>query len=233
MVVGKFNTIYWTNNGGVDWNRINIPDYDKFSFNKVIHTDINKAIVVGTNGILIELVYLNGSWIAKKRKISKYLDYDDEYLLVDDINDISKFIYSSSNGTGNIYPIVTNDNGVIFWPEMNIISNNDNQFIFFNSNINFGNIRSISKRFDSDEIFLNGDGGLYKIDFGYVINGSTFSNNVYGTASLISSKWSNKIFLNEKIFLAGNMGMLDSIEFGSMTHSNLDSTFGDNLKSKL
>ena len=90
IVVGKFNTIYWTNNGGDSWNKLEYPNFDIYSYNKVTHIDFSKAYIGGEAGVFIELNYSTGAWIAYKRKVSKKLDSIDEYILVEDINDMSK-----------------------------------------------------------------------------------------------------------------------------------------------
>ena len=90
MVVGKFNTIYWTNDGGDHWYKLTYPEFDLYSYNKVIQYDFNQAYVGGEAGVFIEFNYSGGSWVAYKRKISKELSAIDEYILVEDINDMYK-----------------------------------------------------------------------------------------------------------------------------------------------
>jgi hypothetical protein len=90
MVVGKFNTIYWTGDGGYNWNKLSLPDFDIYSYNKVVQYDFFQVYVGGETGIFIELNYTGGNWIAYKRKISKQLSSIDEYILVEDINDMFK-----------------------------------------------------------------------------------------------------------------------------------------------
>jgi photosystem II stability/assembly factor-like uncharacterized protein len=63
MVVGKYNTIYYTFNGGDTWSKLTIPDFEIYSYNKVIQSYLNKAYVGGESGIFIELDYTGGNWI--------------------------------------------------------------------------------------------------------------------------------------------------------------------------
>ena len=89
-VVGEFNTIYWTKDGGLNWNKTEIQELDKYSYTKVIYYGLNKTYVSGKNGIFIEFTFINGEWVSYKRKISKVLSPIDEYVLVEDINDMAK-----------------------------------------------------------------------------------------------------------------------------------------------
>lgn len=95
VIVGSFNNIWHTDDGGYNWLRINLPDFKSYTYNKVIYTHINKFYIGGNNGVFIEFVYDNKNWTAYKRRISKFLDTDDEYLLVDDITDLKYFIDDS------------------------------------------------------------------------------------------------------------------------------------------
>ena len=90
MVVGKFNTIYYTQDGGDHWYKITNPEYDLYSYNKVVQYDFNQAYIGGETGVFIELLYSSGNWLAYKRKVAKQLNSLDEYILVEDINDMSK-----------------------------------------------------------------------------------------------------------------------------------------------
>ena len=90
MVVGKFNSIYYTQDGGDNWYKITNPEFDLYSYNKVVHYDFNQAYIGGETGVFIELLFSSGNWLAYKRKIAKQLNSIDEYMLVEDINDMSK-----------------------------------------------------------------------------------------------------------------------------------------------
>lgn len=90
IVVGKFNTIYYTSDGGFNWEKLTFSEFDSYSYNKVIYNSINSVIVGGESGVFIEFINGIGGWTALKRRISKELSNIDEYLLVDDINDMYK-----------------------------------------------------------------------------------------------------------------------------------------------
>jgi hypothetical protein len=87
-VVGEYNTIWWTNDAGLNWSKLEIPELDIYSFNKVIYYDLNQTYVGGNRGLFIEFSFINGSWVAYKRKVAKQLNPLDEYVLFDDINDM-------------------------------------------------------------------------------------------------------------------------------------------------
>ena len=89
-IVGDYNTIWWTNDGGLKWNKLVIPEFDIYSYNKVVYYDFAKTYVAGDIGVFIEFNYSNGSWFSYKRKIAKQLNALDEYILVEDINDLYK-----------------------------------------------------------------------------------------------------------------------------------------------
>lgn len=88
VVVGKFNKIYFTRDGGYTWVRIQFDEYEKYSYLSVIHTDPYNFIVGGENGVFIEFSFSSGNWYSYKRKINKFLSTYDEYDLVEDINDL-------------------------------------------------------------------------------------------------------------------------------------------------
>jgi hypothetical protein len=87
-VVGEYNTIWWTKDGGLNWSKLEIPELDIHSYNKVIYYDLNQTYVAGDRGIFIEFSFVNGAWSAYKRKVAKQLSPIDEYVLFDDINDL-------------------------------------------------------------------------------------------------------------------------------------------------
>lgn len=89
IVVGKYNTIYWTNDGGLSWNKYSNPSLEGFSYLTVYHYNLFKAYIGGESGVFLELEYTNNNWQSYKRKIAKQLTIDDEYLLYDDINDLA------------------------------------------------------------------------------------------------------------------------------------------------
>ena len=94
MVVGKFNTVYFTRDGGYKWTKLQYDEFEKYSYNKIVHFGANQVYIGGEAGIFIEMVYSNDTWLAYKRKVAKQLTSIDEYILVEDINDMypTKFV---------------------------------------------------------------------------------------------------------------------------------------------
>jgi hypothetical protein len=90
MTVGDFNTIWWTKDGGLKWNKLVFSEFDIYSYNKVVYYDLNRTYVGGDVGVFIEFSYINGTWISYKRKVSKQLNLLDEFVMVEDINDMAK-----------------------------------------------------------------------------------------------------------------------------------------------
>jgi hypothetical protein len=90
MVVGKFNNIYYTRDFGVKWFKLKIDEFEEYSYNRVVHLNENTTYVAGETGVFIEFLYVEGNWTAYNRAIVKDLNDTDEYLMVDDINDLKK-----------------------------------------------------------------------------------------------------------------------------------------------
>ena len=88
VVVGKFNTIYYTRDAGKTWVQIQYNEFEKYSYTSVLHVASNNFLLAGENGIFIEFTFSAGNWSAYKRNITKSLGIYDEYNLVDDINDL-------------------------------------------------------------------------------------------------------------------------------------------------
>lgn len=95
MVVGKYNTVYYTFDGGNSWKKLTFPEFDIYSYNKVVQYSINQAYIGGETGVFIEMNYSTSGWIAYKRKITKQLTTYDQYDLVDDINDMSPLLWNT------------------------------------------------------------------------------------------------------------------------------------------
>jgi hypothetical protein len=88
VVVGKFNTIFTTKDGGITWSKIQFQELENFSYLSVLQISSNNFMVGGENGVLIEFTFNQGNWFAYKRSVTKTLGKYDSYSLVDDINDL-------------------------------------------------------------------------------------------------------------------------------------------------
>ena len=96
-LVGDFNTIYFTRDGGIKWSKIEYSDLDGFSYNKVIHSDENTIYVGGQSGVFVEFTFVSPNFVAYSRSIVKHLSKIDEYDMVEDINYIYKTTWNRIN----------------------------------------------------------------------------------------------------------------------------------------
>ena len=152
IVVGDFNTILITNDGGNIWEKIDISKFSNFDYNKCIYYSPTKFFVVGENGVFIEFEKSISGFKAYKRRLSKFTErLEDEYLLVDDINDIIsanidwdlEFNGVDTNINDDFIFITTNDNNIIMYD----INENfkDFKFLYLDLNNNYGDITNIVK----------------------------------------------------------------------------------------
>ena len=86
--VGELGTILVTENSGDSWERIKVEAFDTFNFNRVIYTSPTTFYIGGDAGLFVEMKKDISGWTAYRRRISKFIDDEDEYLLVDNINDL-------------------------------------------------------------------------------------------------------------------------------------------------
>ena len=152
IVVGDLNTILITNDGGNVWEKIDVSKFSNFDYNKCIYYSPTKFFVVGENGVFIEFEKSISGFKAYKRRLSKFTErLEDEYLLVDDINDIIsaninwnlEFNGVDTNINDDFIFITTNDNNIIMYD----INENfkDFKFLYLEFNDNYGDITNIVK----------------------------------------------------------------------------------------
>ena len=246
VAIGNINTVIITNNGGDTWEKIRVSDFDPYSYNKVIYSDLNRFYIGGSTGIFIEFTFSGGNWTAYKRRISKFVDSEDEYLLVEDINDIYKttitswglsYSYSTQSIPSNkeLLFIVTN-NGNLIVHDVNHVQGFDFLYLEFGSN--FGDMTNIVRKDSSDNFYFSSD-ALYSFDinnFQYL--SSSQSNIVTGLTGASSEA---DLFINglfdyngNELMVCGNNALLESSTYSiSFNFSVLDSTFEDKLRSRM
>jgi hypothetical protein len=248
IVVGKFNAIYFTKDGGYTWKDISQPGFEALSYNSVVYTDFEHAYIGGDVGVFIQMEYINNEWIFYKRKISKFLDTDEpteEYLLVDDINQLQYFksstwglSYSTGSNTIPSYKemiiIVTNGNNIVLYDKNNFVSEFD--FLYLETKLDTTSvvdIKSVSPVSGTDLISIAAD-QVYQFnidDYQYI---STTSNNLTTsvTASVIYGTYSNRIFdyIGSELYLCGNSSEL---AYFGYTASPTTISLPDKYKSKL
>ena len=108
FLVGDFNVIFYTVDGGIRWSQLNYDEYESFSFNKVLFYDLNKVFMCGNSGFYVELSRDGNSWIPYKRQIFKTLEGDD-YNLVESIYDIFPSNWITIKPFSFIYDEVSKD----------------------------------------------------------------------------------------------------------------------------
>jgi hypothetical protein len=256
VVVGDFNMILVTKNGGSTWERIKVSSFDGFNYTKVIFNTLSDFYVVGKAGVFIEFQKNFSTWIGNRRRISKFIDDDDDYLLVDNINDMLvtnidwniNFTFSTQSIPLNkdILLLVTDDNKFIVHdinsviPDFNVNSNNPD-FIYLDFPQDYGDIINIERRGTSSLFYFTSNDGLYEFDINDFQNigvNNSFSNTIESgqPAILVSSLYSNQTFdyNSQELILAGNNSLLVSSSYSlTFSFSELDPNFESRLKSKL
>lgn len=130
IVVGEFNTILITNDGGKNWNKISVSKFSDFDYNKVVYYSPTKFFVAGNNGVFIEFEKTITGYKAYKKRISKFIErLENEYLLVEDINDILS--------TNMNWDILLNESTTDYYYEL------DTDIYFYETNTSFSNLEFI------------------------------------------------------------------------------------------
>jgi len=135
--VGKFNTIYYTRDFGINWIKLKIDAFEKYSHNRVVHLDENRVYVGGEAGSFIEFTWIDGIWSAYDRVVSKQINEYDEFILSEDITDMSNTKWI------NIRPFTFSRNRDIVFPdtfvfnhEITTVDQPGNYRVFFNTSVN-------------------------------------------------------------------------------------------------
>ena len=234
-VVGKFNQIWVTSDSGQNWSRINILDFDGYNYNVVIYTSINKFFVGGDNGVFLEFIYEFGNWTAIKRRVSKFLDSDDEYLLVDDITDLKYFNYSKQpylTATSSFIAISAKNDNLCIYDINNSVS--DYSFIYL-GNPTFSDISSIDYSYTDSKLYISSFENIYTVEPLQGTFSATESNVMLATYSnFYTQSGINSLYIynNTDVLFTGNNTLWKI--YASATFSDVyDNTFLTELKPKL
>lgn len=257
VIVGELNTILVTKNGGYTWTRIELDDFNSYNYNKVLFTTATSFFIAGNTGVLIEMVDSIDGWVAYKRRISKKIDDDDEYILVDNINDIYKttlttwsatYSYSTYSIPANkeLLFIATNNSNIIAYDINSSFSDLGTDFIYFDFSNYYGDIRNITRRKGTDYFYFTGtdtitnQDGIFSFDinnFQYLGTGSSYSNTTVGltAATFEYATYPNEVFDYDgsELIICGNTSLLQSSTYSVLNFNVLDPTFEEKLKSKL
>ena len=258
VAIGDLNTILITNNGGISWVKETISSFDSFNFNKVVYKDINNFFIAGNNGVFIHFKNDINGWVAYRRRISNFIDTEDEFVLVDDVNDILHTNVTSWNPTYNygtqsttspkdlLFLVTDDDNIIVHDLDDSIPLHTDFIYLDFDGN-DYSDIQGISRKGSTNTFYFTGldkstdESGIFSFDLDNFQNigiGNSYSNTISSTYSAVyeSSYYPNKMFDYEGIdfLISGNNSLLKtSIYSATFSFNDLDSTFEDKLKSKL
>ncbi len=255
FVVGDFNTLYETIDGGISWKAIEVEEFINFKYNKVLYYKFNKVYVGGDNGVFLELEYLNSEWSIYKRTIRKIVDDDDDFELIFDINDITTISTNSWNiaytGTSSTMSgnkealLIVTDNDNIIIHDINNFSIHD--FIYLDYIQPVGDIKSIIVTgTSSNQVYFNSENDIYTFDINEfkfvdlvsniskigITNGTPNYNTVFTPAIPNTNKIYN--YSNISLEITGNKSLLLSSTYSTaITQPILTTSFSDSLKSKL
>ena len=232
VVVGKYNIIFYTDNGGSTWKQINYPEFMPYSFNKVLYFQIGRFAIGGDTGVFIDFIYSNGNWTAYKKHVSKFVDFEDEYLLVENINDM---LVGMISPTMSVILIATNNGNIIEYDFDHLLDSFDFKYLNIN-NINYGDIKNIAQVGTSVFIYFTSD-QLYYFDLTSAIIPSTTQSNIYSStfsAVSVTSSSPNQIFDFNGIDLTmcGNNSLFIEYDY-STTFTDLDPGFSSRLIPRL
>jgi hypothetical protein len=255
VTVGELNTILITSNSGVSWQRLRLADFDSFYYNKVIYTDLNRFYVCGNSGVFLEFIEGISGWRVNRLRISRFIDDDDEYLLMDHIRDIRRFTTSSWNPTFSYGTQSTSNpkdliilscdfNKVFIYDRSGSIPNFDFVSLDIGGN-DYGDINAITPITGSSSFLFSGTNpqtgnpaimSFNLEDFTSIGVGNSFSNTISGPSAsvIVDDIFVNNIFdFNaQQTYICGNESLLKSAT-SSYNFQTLDSTFEEKLKSKL
>lgn len=246
VAVGDFNTILITDDGGISWSLLEIPELDSFDYNRVIYYKIDRFYVSGNTGVFIEFTFSSNQWNAYKRRVSSFINSDDEYLLVENINDMIatnmnwglSYSYGSYSIPTNkdLLILTTNNGNIITYDMTRTVPEFD--FLYFNFGENYGDIKSIVREGTSQNFYFStGENGIYSFnidDFRYIT--SSESNIISGTyATPIDSIIPNEMYDFNGIELAicGNTSLFDYMTYSIGSFNEIDSLFDKRLRSKM
>jgi hypothetical protein len=250
-LVGDTNTIAITSDGGINWEIIDIESFDSYRFNKVLYVNTNKFYVSGNNGVFIEFTREISGWVAFKRRISRFEDIEDDYILVDDINDMIytnfdnwSLDYSfSSEVTGvnkEVIIIVTNDNKIIIH-DINGSIPFSTQFFYLSLDSNYGDIVNITRRSETNELYFTSTNGVFKLnisDFDKIGLNDPLSNSIISSSQIITDifdKFTNNILdYEETLYIVGNNSLFKKSTYSNnMIFTEMDPDLENRLKSKM
>lgn len=253
-VVGDLNMILLTFDGGANWKRLRIDDFAPYNYNKVLFSEYGRLFVIGRGGVFIEIEETPSGWMAYKRRISKFIDDDDENILVDNINDMIRvtvpdwgitYEHRPENVVGpfDLLLMVTDGNNLVAYDLGNAFVFD---FIYLDFPTDQGDIINISRAGSTNNFYFTNNSGLHRFDitkFEKIGVVNQYSNNSIATESptLVNSKYANETFDYNglSMLVAGNNSLLQVATYSSgvLTKSTEfyveDPDFESRLRAKL
>lgn len=250
LMVGRFNTMYETVDGGKTWQVIARSEFDDLSYNKVLYLRADKAFVGGESGAFLELDKVQGRWVFYKRMVVKDLDTTEpteNYLLVDDIRDLQYATYSAATWPLN-YGFTTQST-VSGYKEVLFIAGNNNglavkdlngfddvyEFKFLGFTQAGIDISSVAPIAGSSSLYVAAD-RVYRLSmetFGQLGSQSNLISS-FATPSIVHDVYANKIFgfASQQLLICGNDSTL---KYTGLTAAmwDIDASFFNKYKSKM
>jgi len=239
IVVGKYNTIYHTFDGGYTWKKVSIGEQN-YSYNKVIFYNYNLIYIGGENGIFCELTYsyLTG-YSPNFINLVKNLTLTDTYDLIEDINDMYYthfdtyetgwgLTYSTQvdlmAGNGITYSmdclfIVTNNSNILCYEINHFVTEHGVLYLSFSQSI--GDLTCITRQRGTNNMIVSGD-NIIEFDINTFKYLSTTSNLISGTSySIISSDYSNRLFdyNGQDLYNVGNFALINDYNYASASYT--------------
>lgn len=256
VAVGNYNTVYYTLNGGDVWKRLEIENYENLIFNKCLYTSLNTFYVIGNNGLFMEFNLSSNQWIVNKTNLLKREDINNESYLKEDLNDIFKVDLSAwgvSYNTPPPTPIEANREGLIILGANNTIIMydlngflpiNDYLFLSLEAFSDFpeitGDIQNGTMLEDDVYIYNKGFEFIYTFDinsFSAIYSNSNvldiIPNALLGNITINGTINSLYNFNDTEIIVTGDKSLFKKSDMALLNLINLDSNFGNDLKSKM
>lgn len=230
VVVGDLNMILITFDGGLQWKRLRIEDFASYTYLKAIFVAYNRIFVAGKAGVFIEIEETPSGWLAYKRRISKFIDEDDENILVESINDM---LHVSINNWGLSYAF-RNENISNTFDWLILVTDNSNiiaydmvkstvfDFLYLDFPTEQGDVINISRAKDTNIFYITTNNGLFRFDistFMQVGVGNSFSNTIKSAVGpvKVNSYYANEIFdyKGQSLVVSGNNSLLLSATYSS------------------
>jgi len=234
VIVGELNTILITKDGGNTWDKIIVDDFSAYYYNKAIFHESSTIYIVGNSGVFLELHEDITGWDVYKRRVSRFIDDYEEYLLVDNINDIyvhkesnwglsfSYFTQSSCLPNKELLLLTTDNNKVIVYDINDSIPHFD--FIYLGLSQDHGRITNITNINGTSKFYFSWDNtteqgtfqGISTFDlynYQYIGVDNQYSNTVVGlqVSQSESSLYVNRIYnYNNELLICGNNSLLQS-----------------------